>query len=245
MTDSAQHTVKPDRNSIRCADFQDFYDAQLQLARANSFGAMNSVDKIYYLMVCVCMPSLFSTLQKAAELNGIPHADLCRYLVEYPNLFCEIEENIWSTYRYAEKCGFIAQIEPPHAKSTIQTKSDSAEDILRSQNARSVKNGFTCLSLDELTITAHAFCQSSEFRTAHQDNYTMLYQFLLRLPLPVRTADLENVVFSILGFKIAHSTFRKYLSSHPDLFCSPTHGVWCSQKLARETPYTDHRTLNH
>ncbi|MBR4985243.1 MAG: hypothetical protein IKY83_05850 [Proteobacteria bacterium] len=240
MTDHSIHKDNSIKDSL--AQLQDYYEAQSQLACTRSFGTMPNVEKLYFLMTVVKRPTEFSVLSDIARLNGIKHGELCQFLVEFPRYFCELHENIWATTAYAEYHGYIHHTDMPHAAETTPAQElPDVADFFKKQSEQPIKNGILCMSQDEIHCAALAFCQSSAFRAHHNDNFEVLNEFMQALPRPIRASDLNDVVYNVFGFSVARSTLRKYLCKHPDLYCTPTHGVWCSEKLARETPYTDYR----
>lgn len=240
MTDNSLHKDLLFRDSL--AKLQDYYEAQSQLARVRTFGAMPNMEKLYVLMTVVKLPTEFSVLTEIARLNGITHGELCQLLSDFPEYFYELRENIWATTAYAEYNGYIKHTDRPHSAASPQKEEPKDVDaFFKKQAEHPVKNGVICMSQDELRCTAQAFCQSSHFKMQHRNNYQILREFLDILPRPIRASDLNEIVYNVFGFSIARSTLRKHLCKHPELYCTPTHGVWCSEKLARETPYSDYR----
>ena len=224
------------------AKIGDYYEALAQIARTRSFGALPNVEKLYLLMTVVRLPTEFAVLMEIARLNGITYGELCQLLTSFPNYFYELREDIWVTLAYAECNGYVLHDDRPHASVCSQCDSpDNPKDILKNKEEHPVKNGIICMSQNEIRCSVQAFCQSSVFRMQHENNYLILQAFMAGLPRPIRASDLNNVVYNIFGFSIARSTLRKHLCKHPDLYCTPTNGVWCSEKLARETPYSDCR----
>ncbi len=234
---------KEARGASRRANAEDFRKAQCVLARATSFSTMKSADKLYYLMGYVDLPTEFAILVEAARLNGISPGDLCTCLSSYPDYFFEIETNLWSTAVYAEEHHYLLLATPVMSERPASHSDASlcASDVMATRRERPCKNGVTCLSLVELENAAEAICQASEYRVHRMDNRALLLRFMRSLNLPVRSRDLEKLAYETLGFTIAKTTMRKYLSEHPDLYVAPTHGVWTTTELAKSLGMTDWR----
>lgn len=241
MTDNSLHKDILLRDPL--ARIQDYYEAQSQIARAKSFGSIPNVEKLYLLMTVVKLPTEFTILTEIARLNGITYGELCLVLRDFPDYFHELYDSIWATTAYAEHNGYIKHTDKPHSGSPLpKEKPFNVDDFFKKQAEHPVKNGIVCMSLDEISSVAQTICQSQIYKQQHHNNYAILREFIHAIPRPIRASDLNAVVYDVLGFTIAKSTLRKYLCLHPDVFCAPTHGVWCSEKLAREMSYSDYRS---
>lgn len=240
MSESSAFTSQSD---LVLASRKDFIVAQEQLARARCFNLMNDAEKLYFLMVCVRQPVSFDILCSAARFNGISSEELAVLLIENPKYFFEIDEKIWMTRMHAESEGLIpcSETHRPN-KSVSENQNLPSADLYFVRNIRPVKNGICCLSPEEIVELANRFVQTKEFKSHQMTNQEMLFTFLSRMPRPIRSSDLNDAVFGILKFSISPSTLRKYLSTNRRDFCSPSHGVWCTQMLAQELGLEEHRT---
>ena len=226
---------------------EDFIRALRHVSRPTGFRTMSSADRLYYLLLEAAHPTPFTILQKAAQLIGICHRELCMILTDYADLFFELDpgKHIWVTRCYAEDKGLVRDDPSPIIQQTShQVPCIHQETPPAKRVNHPVKKGIECLSPLELEIAAQAFCQTQNYRTARPNDEILLFNFMSRLPKPVRLADLENIVFSVLGLTVAKSTFRKFLNLHHDRYVAPTHGVWCTKSVANHFGYHDWRDAN-
>ena len=223
---------------------EDFIRVLRHISRPIGFRTMSSADRLYYLLFGVAKPTAFNVLRNAAQLIGISHRELCMILTDYADLFFELDPNkhLWVTRCYAEECGLVRDDPSPIIQQnthTVQSHADNTKQTNKSN--RPTKKGIVCLSPFELETAAEAFCQTQDYRVMRADDETLVLSFMSRLSRPVRLADLEYVVYNILGLTVAKSTFRKFMNLHRERYIAPTHGVWCTVEAAHHFGYHDWR----